>query len=88
MGKDIERLLSEYSYCHVTGNELLWNCGINSERIKVAHIDSIEFLEDKAVLHSEVGTWMGYTDVEFFADGAVLPAKDDVIIYNHGGNRK
>jgi hypothetical protein len=26
--------------------------------------------------------------VEFFADGAVLPAKDDVIIYNHGGNRK
>ena len=80
----IQKLIEKFPYCHIHENELYWSCGVMSERIKIFHIDSIEFYKDSAVLHSEIGSWMGYHEITFFADTAVLPEKEDVVYYKQG----
>lgn len=79
--QQVENLLELYPYCHIdeSGWLLGWNSGKYTEDILLSDIDSIEFLVDKAVLHSEKGTRFGYNEVEFYAMSAVLPYKADVV---------
>lgn len=81
MEKQIEKLMKKYGYFSIHQNVLYWNTGDTSERILLSDITSIEFFADKAVLRSDKGTWMGYNEVTFTNETAILPEMDNVVYF-------
>ena len=81
MENKIEALVKKYSYFGIDHGCLYWNTGDTSERILIAHISSIEIQADKAVLKSNIGTWFGYHEVVFTADGAKFTEKLANVVY-------
>ncbi|NBK22875.1 MAG: hypothetical protein EOM68_12695 [Spirochaetia bacterium] len=88
--QQVEKLLKMYPYCHIENNGLLlaWDSVKYSEDIYLGDIDSIDFHEQTAVLHSLKGTRFGYNEVTFYEKAAVLPHNPDVIYYNNHSHFK
>ena len=83
MTNQIAKLIEKYQYCTINQNTLYWKSGSRSGRILIAHIDSIEFEGDKAILKSAKGTEFGYHEVIFKAEGVShTEVLDDVVYYN------
>jgi hypothetical protein len=81
MEKQIEKLMKKYGYFSIHQNVLYWNTGDTSERILLSDITSIEFFAEKAVLRSDKGTWMGYNEVTFTNETAILPEMENVVYF-------
>jgi len=76
----VQKLLKLYPYCHLddNGEYLYWakNRGSVIGSVHLRNIDSIQFLENKAVLHCENGTQLdGDTAVEFSEKQISFPEK-------------
>jgi hypothetical protein len=62
----VEKLLKLYPYCHIDSSEEFLTWKNDNWAVLLRNIDSIEFFENKAVLHCEKGTMYDeYTLVEF-----------------------
>ncbi len=61
----IQKLPMAKFFVRTLDDEVSWQAGAVSDRIKMSHIDSIEVVSDVVILKSTIGTWFGDHTVYF-----------------------
>ena len=81
--KMIHKLPKAKFFVRSQDDEISWQAGAVSDRIKISHIDSMQVVGGVVILKSIIGTWFGDKEVHFsIADGSV--STDGKIFYAPG----